>query len=455
MSRHVTSTLPPVGTPTAVEFPPIARMRLASGLDIWSITRHADPIVSCQLLIAAGSAHDPLDRPGLAGLTADMLDEGAGGRDAVAIAESIARLGTALGIETAPDTTVLSFTALERCLEPMLVILADVVTRPHLADADLRRVSELRRHRLRQLSATASAQADRAFVRAVFGSHPYGHGALGTSEALSAMTADDVRAFHAAMIRPSSVTLIVVGDVTHDRVVAAAQAAFGAWLAPGHGGLTDAPAPARSDDVPPLLFVNRPGAPQAEIRAGHVGPSRTTSDYHALVTLNALVGGQFTSRLNVNLRETRGITYGVRTGFDFRRAGGSFGCETSVQADAAAVAVAEILREFDAIGHDAAIGDEELTRAKASLTRAYVRQFETADQVSRAAAQLAIFDLDDRTYDRFVPSVEALDARTIEDTARRTVRAAASAIVVVGDAERTRPQLEALGRPVIDAAPEF
>jgi zinc protease len=458
MSSRVTSALPPVGPPASIVFPRIERTRLSTGLAVWSITRHADPIVSCQILIAAGSAHDPIDRPGLAGLTADMLDEGAGGRDAVAIAESIARLGTTLGIETAPDTTTLSFTALERCLEPMLVILADVVSRPHLAEADLLRVTELRRHRLRQLSATAPAQADRAFVRAVFGSHPYGHGALGTTTSLNATTVDDVRAFHAAMVRPSEVTLIVVGDVTHARVVAAVQAAFGAWLAPSHPGATELPEVIWTDDssvMLPVLLVDRPGSPQVEVRVGHPGPARTTRDYYALVTLNALLGGQFTSRLNVNLRETRGITYGVRTGFDFRRAGGSFACETSVQADAAAVAAAEILREFDAVGRDGAVAEEELARAQASLTRGYVRQFETADHVSRAAAQLAIFGLDDRTYDRFVPLVDALDGRIIEDAARRTIRAPASAIVLVGDAARTRPQLDRLGRPIVDVVPEF
>ena len=448
-------TLPPVGAASPVAFPPIERAQLENGVSVWTIGRRADPIVSGLLLLPGGASQDPADRHGLAGLTADMLDEGAGGRDAMALADAIARLGTALSIDVGPDALGLSFTALERCLEPVLAIVADLVARPHLADPDLRRVRELRQHRLRQLSATASALADRAFLTAVHGAHPYGHGALGTTAALEATTIDEVRAFHASMIRPAGATFVAVGDVTHARVVAAVQAAFGAWRDPGHPAAPEAPPSPAPAGEGRIVFVDRPGAPQAELRIGHAGPPRATPDYHALVALNALLGGQFTSRLNVNLRETRGVTYGVRTAFDFRRVAGTFGCEASVQADAAAVSTEEVLREFDAVGGEGAIAPEELARGQAALTRGYVRQFETAEQLLRAAGQLATFGLEDGTFDRFVPAIEGLTPALVEAAARRHIHAAVSAIVVVGDAATTVPSLEAIGRPIGLATPEF
>jgi zinc protease len=448
--------LPPVGAPARVVFPPIVRATLSSGLDFWTISRHADPVVSAQLVLHTGAGHDPADRPGLVGLTADMLDEGAAGRDAVAIAEILARLGTTLAIDVGSDATGIGFLALERCLEPALAIVGDLVARPQVAEPDLARVRELRQHRLRQLSSTPGAVADRALLAAIFGAHPYGHGTLGTSAALSATTLADVRECHAAMCRPDRATLIVVGDVSPARVAAAAEAAFGTWRTSAAAPPEPlAPATLDAGARPPVILVDRPGAPQSELRVGHIAPGRHTPDFHALVTLNAILGGQFTSRLNTNLRETRAITYGVRTAFEFRRTAGSFACDASVQADATATAAAEVLREFAAIGEPGAVPAAELERAQATLTRGYVRQFETAEQLLRAAAQLAIHGLPDDTYDRFVPAIEGLTPAAIEAAARRTIQAHASAVVVVGDAASTRPALASLGRPIVEATPEF
>jgi predicted Zn-dependent peptidase len=203
-----------------------------------------------------------------------------------------------------------------------------------------------------------------------------------------------------------------------------------------------------------VLLVDRPGAPQAELRIGHVGPSRLTPAYHALVTLNAVLGGQFTSRINRRLREEKGVTYGARTSFDFRRVAGTFSCDTSVQADAAGAAVADVLDELDRVRQDD-VPAPELEAAKASLTRGYVRNFEIAGQLARAAVQLATYGLPDHTFDRFVPGVEAVSGADVHDAARDFVRPADATIVVVGDASTCRLQLATLGREVELAKPEF
>ncbi len=444
---------PRPGASMAVRFPPIARDVLPNGLSVWSVARPSSAVVTMMLVIGRGTSDDPADRQGLASLTGDLLDEGAGDRDAIGLAEALARLGSQLEIDVGPDATTVTITALRRLFAPSLDLLADVVVRPRLQAPDFARVRELRMNRLRQLSQSPGTIADRTYVSALFGTHPYGHGALGTTRSLEAMRLEDAQGFWSRMYAPAAATLIVGGDLSADVVLQAADRVFAGWTT-GPPEPQGALAPVIPGD-PRILLVDRPGASQAELRIGHIGPPRSTGAYHALVTLNALLGGQFISRINQSLREQKGITYGARTSFGFRRVAGTFACETSVQADGTAVAVAEILSQFEEIREPGSVLPPELARAKASLTRGYVRHFETEGQLVRAAAQLATYELDDRTFDRFVPLVGAISAADIHSAAAEFVRPADASVVVVGDAASGLASLEALGRPVIPTAPEF
>jgi zinc protease len=318
----------------------------------------------------------------------------------------------------------------------------------------------LRLSRLRQASRVASTIADRALIAGVFGDHPYGHGALGTTRAVEQITVEDIRAWWSRAWSPLGATFVAAGNVDPAAMGREVARAFGDWRAnaldrpwaPEVTPLTDTGAPAAAGRV---LVVHRPGAPQAELRVGQSGPSRQTPIYHALVTMNALLGGQFTSRINRNLREGRAITYGARTGFEMRRAGGLFSCDASVQADSAHVAAAEILRECAAIALPGAVGDEELEQGRASLTRGYVRHFETAGQLARALVDLATYRLPDDTFDRFVPAVGALTSADVTQAAREALRPDACTIVVVTDLDQHREPLRALGRDVVEAQVDF
>jgi len=235
----------------------------------------------------------------------------------------------------------------------------------------------------------------------------------------------------------------------------AAERQLGGWRALDGASIL-APVPLATTSGPArVIVVDRPGAPQTEVAVGHLGPARNTADYHALVTLNALLGGQFSSRINLNLREARGLTYGARTAFDFRLHSGTFSCETNVQGDATPLVVSEILNEFEGVGGSRPAGTEELERAKSAITRGFVRQFETSGQLAHAAARLATFELPADTFDRFVPEVEAETPEAVSSAARRHVRPEDAIVVVVGDASMWRDQLVSLGRPVEDAEIEF
>jgi zinc protease len=446
--------MPTPGPPAAVTFPPVRRDRLANGLSVWAIRSEAAPLASVALVLDRGSADDPAHRPGLAGLTADTMDEGAGSYDAIALADAFTRLGTYLEVEVGTDVTLFGFTALSRHFEAALMLLADVVRRPRLDAPGFQRVRELRLNRLRQLSRAPASIAERVFANAVFADHPYGHPALGTSRALEAVSLDEARAFWERRLTPYGATLIVAGQVPPDAVLRWADAALGGWETHGAVETGGAPLPeVRPDAV--VRLVDRPGAPQSELRVGHAGPPRRTEAYHALVTLNAVLGGQFSSRLNRNLRERRGVTYGARTSFDFRRAGGQFSADTSVDAAATAESVGEILRELDEIRRADVLERGELARAQSSLTRGYVRGFETAGQLTRAAAHLVTHGLEPDVFEEFVPRVESVSERDVQEAASRFIHPDACAIVVVGDAARCLTPLEALGRPVVSATPEF
>jgi len=462
-------TLPTPGPPATVSFPPVSRTSLPNGLGIWSVAHASVPVVSCALVLNRGTAGDPPDRPGLASLVASLAIESAGQRDAIALADALARMGAHLDVQPAADVTVISLQTLTRHLPAALDVLSDIVRRPQFTSEDFARVRELRLSRLRQASRVASTMADRALIAGVFGDHPYGHGALGTTRSVEQIGIDDVRAWWTRAWSPAGATFVAAGDVDAGTVGAEVARVFGDWEAgdgtgePGNGGAGGTlgaeparlPETARSGDGARVLVVHRPGAAQAELRVGQLGPSRRTPDYHALVTLNALLGGQFTSRINRNLREGRAITYGARTGFEMRRAGGLFSCDASVQADAAHVAAQEVLRECAIIAEPDAVGRDELDRAQASLTRGYVRHFETAGQLTRALVDLATYRLPDDTFDRFVPAIGALNPADIARAAGTTLRPADCTIVVVTDLDRHREPLRTLGRDVVEVQIEF
>jgi len=444
--------LPAPGPPATVAFPPVTRTSLPNGLAVWSVAHASVPVVSCALVLNRGTAGDPPDRPGLASVVASLAIESAGDRDSIALADALARIGAHLDVQPAADVTVVSVQTLRRHLPAALDLLADIVRRPQFTAGDFARVRELRLSRLRQASRVASTVADRALIAGVYGDHPYGHGALGTSRAVAEMTIDEVRAWWSQAWSPAGATFVAAGDVDARTIEREVARAFAGWEAAAEPEAT----PLSHDAAAPrLLVVHRPGAAQAEVRVGQPGPPRATPDYHALVTLNALLGGQFTSRINRNLREQRAITYGARSAFDMRRAGGLFSCDAGVQSDAAAVAAAEILREFGDVSVPGAVSAEELTRAQAALTRGYVRHFETAGHLARALVDLATYRLPDDTFDRFVPRVSALTAGDVSEAAARTLRPGACTIVVVTDLDRHRAALDALEREIEVISVEF
>lgn len=448
------SHLPVPGPARRFHFPAIAKSELSNGLRVWSVNHASIPVVTLSLLIRRGAADDPPGREGLAAVTIDMMDEGSGDRSAIEIHEALARLGCQLDSDIGADGTVLNITCLNRFVGPALGLLADIVARPALRDDDFERVRQLRLHRLTQLRDMPGAVADRAFVRLLYGSHPYGHTPLGSESALSSLRIDDVRTFHRDIIRPADSTLVVAGDCDHAEVERLATAAFGGWS----GSADTAPRLAPALPSPPRLnVIPRPGAPQSELRIGHVAVARNTPDYHSLVAANMVLGGQFVSRINLNLREEKGLTYGARTSFDFRRMAGPFSLQVSVQTAGTAQAIHESLDEIGAIRGRRPVTSDELALGVAALTRGYARNFETAEQLGRAVAQIALYDLADDYFDTFVPLIEQVTPADITRVTTEYLDPSRLTTLIVGDYELIAPDLGrlALGDAALLSADTF
>lgn len=432
------SRLPPLSPVPRFVFPAVARSTLANGLRVWT-ARHAEvPMLGILLLVRRGSAADPVGLAGLAAMTADMLDEGTGQLSAIDVGERLARIGAQLDVDVTSDATLLGLTSLSRFADRGLQLLADLVVRPSLRDDDFQRVRRQRLNRLIQLRDMPGAIAERAFVRLLYGDAPYGHTPLGREASLTAMSADDVRAFHARIYVPAEATLIAVGDCDHDTICALAEQAFGSW----RGDALETAAPATAAAAPARLnVIARPGAPQSELRIGHVAVSRSTPDYHALVAANMVLGGQYVSRINLNLRADKGITYGARTVFEFRRAPGPFALSVSVDRAATALAISEVMKEIGDIRGSRPVSAGELATGVAALTRGYAKNFETFDQLARAIAQLALFDLPDDFFSQFVPRIEALLPEDVTRAAARHLDPSRLTTLVVGDVDATGQEL--------------
>jgi predicted Zn-dependent peptidase len=442
------SRLPEVGSDPAFTFPEIVRHTLPNGLAVRTVEHASVPVVTLLLQVEGGSGADAFDKEGLAAIVADMVDEGTGALSAIDVSDALARIGGDYDVDVSPDVTSFSLTTLARFAARGAPLLADMTTKPSLRETDFTRVRQLRLDRLKQLKDLPPAVAERAFLRLVYGQHPYGHLPIGSDAALRRISLDEVSVLHAASFRPSRATLVATGALSHRELLEITAAAFGEWADNGSSSKPVQRASAiEPSEVAPhrLAIVPRDGAAQSELRIGHLSARRNTPDYPALLVMNALLGGQFVSRINLKLREEKGYTYGARTGFDWRRGLSPFVLQASVHTASTANAIADAIGEIEGLRGSRPATHDELVLAKASLTRGYPRNFETAQQVARAVAQLALYDLPDTYFAEFVPNVNAVGTDDVTRVAARYIDPAKLSTLVVGDHSAIADSLGTLG----------
>lgn len=436
-------TRPPASGPIRnFDFPAVDRRAMPNGLDLRVALMNRLPVVSVNLFMRAGEGALSDANAGLAVLTADALEGGTRRRSGSELAQALEGIGARVSATGGWEGTSIGLSCLADRLPEALGILAEAVLEPAFPDDEVERVREQQLADIRQREKDPAALAsDSALTRYFAPSTPYSRSVDGTAESIAAKSRDDLRGYADANYRPGGGALIVIGDIDTGEVEQMVASHFGGWTgAPASVADFTVEAATRERRV---LIVDRPGSVQSEIRVGHVGVARSTPDYYALSIANMVLGGMFTSRLNLNLREKNGFTYGVRSRFTFRSEPGAFQVATSVGNDVTAPAVREIIAELSSMAEGGPT-EEEVEAARDYAAGIFGLQLETVGQVAARVAQLVVYGLPDSYFDEYRDSIRAVTTESVAEAAARHIRPAEAQIVVVGDADVVASSVEAL-----------
>lgn len=435
----------PRPTPSAARpyhFPRFETRILHNGVRVVVAPVHAHPVVTILAVVEAGATRDPIGKHGLAVLTGRALAEGTATMTALELAERTESLGTVLDTGADWDSSIVQLTALTERAGDAFAVLAEVLRRPSFPEAEMQRLVEERLADLTQIRAEPRGLADVALNRLLYApTSRFARLAGGDEQSVGSITRADVVQFHATHFRPDATALLVVGDCTPDQAMAMAATHLGDWT----GQAAEEPAPDASPRFADrrVHLVDKPDAQQAEMRLGHVAVPRAHPDYFPLVVMNAILGGLFSSRLNLNLREEHGYTYGAHSAFDWRRAASPFEISSAVQTDKCADAIREALVEVMRM-RDEPVSAHELSLAVSYLDGVFPIRFETTAAIAGGLANVEIFRLPSTYFDTYRERVRAVTADDVLRVARTHLDPARLQIVVVGPAETLRPALEAL-----------
>ena len=434
---------PAPGPAPALHLPAIEKLKLSNGLPVWLVELHEVPVVQVNLVLLSGSADDPPGKFGVASLAMAMLTEGAGARSALEIADAVDFLGADLGAASAIDSSSVQLHVPAARLAAALPIMADVALRPTFPADELDRQRDDRLTDLLQARDDPQTLAALAFARVLYGpEHRFGTATVGTGATIAAFTADDLRSYYRSAVRPENATLLVVGDVTSATAMPLLESAFGAWKAEGPAPQRRTLPAAPERKTREVYIVDKPGAPQSQVRIGAVGVARATPDYFPIQVMNTILGGAFSSRLNLNLREEHGYTYGAGSSFDMRLSPGPFVATAGVQSDKTAESLTEFFKELSAISD--AVPADELARAKNYVALRFPAGFETTADITRRLEDLVVYRLPDDYFAKYVQNIQAVTAADVQRVARKYVQTGRFAIVIAGDRAAIEPGIRAL-----------
>ncbi len=451
---------PQAGVPRPYHFPSQERRPLSHGAHLVVAPLRRVPLVSVVLVFhAAGADADPAGAEGLAALTAALLLEGTEARDGQALTDAFEALGASLSASADWDATTVGFTVQPRHLDAALALVTEVIRAPAFPAKELLRLQgEHVSDRLQALTEPRTL-ADLATQWCVYdASARYRRPISGTTATVNALETDAVRRFWASRYTPGTLTVVMTGEVDPAAAERAAARLVADWVA-AEPPPVDVTTGARQT-TPMLHLVDRPEAPQSELRVARIGVPRVHPEFFARTLMNAIFGGLFSSRINLNLRERNGYTYGAHAGFDWRRQAGPWTASTAVGTDVTAAAARELLAEIRLM-REAPVTVDELSLASSFLTGVFPLRFESTQAVASALASQAILGLPETYYDTYRDAISAVSAAEIQRVAASHFAPAALQMIVVGDAARLREELDALGHgplaehsaEVIEAAP--
>lgn len=432
-----------------VKFPPYELKTLGNGLRVVAVSHHEQPAVSLRLIVGAGGAHDPADKPGVANLVALLLDQGTKTRSARQIARAIDDIGGALGVGAGTDLTFINAVVMKDSFDLVLDLVSDVARNPAFA------AEEIERQRQQVLSSLQVSYEDPDYIagvvfdRLVYGFHPYGRPSAGTPESTRKISRDDLVAFHSRYFAPNNAILAVVGDVTPAEAFAGVERAFGAWPQ------RDPQLPAFEEPPPPtrrVVVVDRPGAVQTEIRAGHLGVARKHPDYMALNMAMKILGGEGANRLQRVLRSERGLTYGASADFETLKQSGDFMAETDTRSETTGESLRVVVDEFWRLRRER-VNRAELEGAQDYLAGSFPLTVETPSAIALQVLNALFYGLDLQELQTFPERVRAVTPGDIQRVAEEYLKPDRLAIVLVGDADSFVSQLRGAGFDQFERVP--
>jgi zinc protease len=442
-------TLQPTPRPEpAFRAPVPQRLRLANGLDLLVVEKHEVPTVACALYFPGGAATDPVDKPGLMAFSGRMFIEGTRSRSSTEIADLSEFIAARPSVGTDRENVIISTEALTKHWEQALDIIADIVRNPTFPENEVERVRKERLTDLRRIRDEANAIADRVEMVLLYGRQtPQGHPISGWEESVAEMSVADLADAHGRTVLYSRPTFIAVGDIEAGTLARQLESAFSGWQAANVPVIPEQSWP--EPDGVTIYLVDKPGAAQSVIRAGHLTLPRPNPDYFPLVVMNMAFGGQFTARLNMNLREDKGYSYGYRSRFDWRKKRSNFSAGGSVQTAVTKESIVETLKEYEDLHDRRPITEEEFEKAKQGLIRGFPPTFETPSQVLRRLIDVVHFELPD---DYFSSQMERLTAVTLADVRRvasEHIHPEKLTVLVVGDLKAIESGIRELGHKVV------
>ena len=440
MSAVVVRPVP--GPSRPYRFPSFERITLPNGLELIIAPVKRLPLVTIRFVLDVGARQEPRNAAGLASLTASALAEGTERLDAGALAEEFELLGGSLSTYATWDATHARTTVLSSRLEPALSLLSEVVRLPAFATREVERLKEERLAELLELKTEPRGLADERFASFLY--RPTSRLRIqegGSERTVGQLSVDDCRAWHTAQFAPSATALVIAGDVDVDHVVSLTSDGLADWRSASTAvpGVDDGP----DREYSSVRLLDRPGAPQSELRLGHVGLRRNHPDYFDVVVMNAILGGVFNSRINMNLRERHAFTYGAFSAFEWRRDAGPFLVSTAVATPVTAQAIREVLTELARM-QSAPPTDDELTLSTSYLDGVFPIRFETTDAIAGALASLRVLRLENNFYDTYREKVRSVTAQSVVLAAQQHIHLDRMQVLAVGDRAHVEPMLSEL-----------
>jgi len=426
--------VPQAGPPPVATFPAIQRATLSNGLEIVLAERHTIPVVQFRLLVDAGYAADQFGAPGTASLAMNLMDEGTAQRNALQISDELALLGASLNTGASLDASTVSLSALKENLDKSLDIYADVILHPAFPENEFQRLKRERLAQIQQEKAQPIGIALRVFSTLLYGpGHAYGNPMTGsgTTASVEGMTRDQLAQFHSTWFKPNNAKLLVVGDITMDQIRPKLEQLFRDWRRGDVPQKNLATVPQK--DASAIYIFDRPGSPQSMIIAGHVAPPESNPEELAIETMNTILGGEFTARINMNLREDKHWSYGAQSLLWSAKGQRPFFVYAPVQSDKTADAVREIRSELTGIETDRPATADELARAKASETLTLPGQWETAGAILGSISQIVEYGLPDDYFTTYPGKIRALTLPDINKAAKDVLHPDKVVWIVVGD----------------------